>query len=338
MGRMISFFSEYSMKENRVTNYCLLLLKMIYEYNIEIFSEILSAITGNEMIASFVGVSFSQQEKKERSVLDGLIMQKSFCIFIETKNYDWFYDDQIESHLESLDKQNHSFKVLLAIGNFEDVANRRFDMAKQLCAGRYRNSIIFRALSFEDLVNVIDDKKAMFPQYLANAASEFRSFLNEGNWLPDWKFKLDVVNCATIPDDVLKYGVYMCPATRGSYSHARCKYFGMYKDKKVNRVAEIEAVIDVTDKNTGCLKWNNSQKDKSELIKTAVNKVNKLRQSDIPVRTFILGPQYETDFVKDSFGGMRGSKQYFNLCGMGVDNVKDLADKIRGKKWSEFLK
>ncbi len=46
-------------------------------------------------------------------------------------------------------------------------------------------------------------------------------------------------------DDIVKGSVYICPAVGGVYTHKRCKYFGMYRRKRVERVALIEAVVDV---------------------------------------------------------------------------------------------
>jgi hypothetical protein len=54
-----------------------------------------------------------------------------------------------------------------------------------------------------------------------------------------------VVNCAGVSEDVIDGKVYMCPASGGVYSHARCKFFGMYRNKRVERVALIEAVVDI---------------------------------------------------------------------------------------------
>jgi len=91
-GREISLFSGYNQKENRHTNYCLLLLKQLYEENPRFLAEALDGITGGEG-DSVIGVQFRQQEQHSSTIPDGVIKQQPFTLFVETKNFDWFYDD-----------------------------------------------------------------------------------------------------------------------------------------------------------------------------------------------------------------------------------------------------
>jgi hypothetical protein len=118
MSKRITLFSGYSQKENRVTNYCLLILKMLYEENPKYLGQVLTALIG-ENVADRVGVSFRQQEKKKSSVPDGLIVQAALTVYLETKNYDWFYDAQVGNHLEGLNREDPGMKVLLAVGKFD---------------------------------------------------------------------------------------------------------------------------------------------------------------------------------------------------------------------------
>jgi hypothetical protein len=59
MAREISLFSGYSQKENRTTNYSLLVLKMMYEENPKYLGEVLSALV-DEDLGNLVGVRFQQ--------------------------------------------------------------------------------------------------------------------------------------------------------------------------------------------------------------------------------------------------------------------------------------
>jgi hypothetical protein len=101
MASDITLFSGYSQKENRTTNYCLLVLRMLYEENPKFLAEVLSNLVDVDL-ADVVGVHFRQQQKKKGSVPDGLILQRPFTIYIETKSFDWFYDAQLEQHLDGL--------------------------------------------------------------------------------------------------------------------------------------------------------------------------------------------------------------------------------------------
>lgn len=80
MAREISLFSGYSQKENRTTNYCLLILKMIYEENPKFLGEVLSNLV-DEDLGNLVGVRFQQQKNRKSSVPDGLIFQKPFTVY-----------------------------------------------------------------------------------------------------------------------------------------------------------------------------------------------------------------------------------------------------------------
>ena len=333
MGKPISLFSGYSQKENRTTNYCLLLLKMLYESNADYFSEVVGGLIGYE-VADYVGVNFRQQERRKSSVPDGLISQKPFTIYIETKNYDWFYDEQLENHLESINIETSGLKILIALGNFEGDVEKRFVKIKQLCEDKYRNSIVFATVTFEDFIQSFSISG--LPKYLTDSVSELRSYLDEEQLLPSWQRWLDVINCAGLPDDVLEGNVYMCPAKGGAYTHGRSKYFGMYRQKRVEYVTDIEAVIDVEDKSTATLLWKNTDKSTSKLLELAKDKVNTLRPNEYPVRIFILGRLCETNFIKDSPGGMLGSKQYFDISRLNPENAEDLANKLNSTIWSDW--
>src|SRR5438445_13629913 len=101
MSRQITLFSGYSQRENRTTNYCLLILRMVYEENPKFLAEVLGTLVGEDL-GERIGVKFRQQERKSASTPDGLIVQPAFTIYIETKNFDWFYSAQLEKHLAAL--------------------------------------------------------------------------------------------------------------------------------------------------------------------------------------------------------------------------------------------
>jgi hypothetical protein len=331
MSKPISLFSGYSQRENRVTNYCLLILKMIYEENPKYLAEVLASLVGEDL-SGHVGVSFSQQGKREGSVPDGLIVQRAFSIYIETKNYDWFCNEQLENHLMALSKEVGT-KILIALGNFESGDANRFKRIREMCEKQYQQSIVFRAITFEALVTGL--AVGSLSKNVRDAVADFREFLNEENLLPQWRDWIDVVNCAGIPEDVIEGGIYMCPAKGGAYTHDRCRYFGMYRNKAVELVAEIEAIVDVDPADqTTSLKWKNIDGDDSDFMNRAKEKVEERRTTEGPARVFLLGPLFETDFRKDSPGGMQASKRYFNIARLKAKNAQELAELLRGEVWS----
>ena len=331
MGTRISLFSGYSQKENRTTNYCMLMLKMLYEENPKYLSSVMSSLISEE-VGDYVGVKFYQQTKKDGSIPDGFISQKPFAIYIETKTFDWFYDDQLKRHLEALNQEGPGLKVLIALGNFEMDLKERFPRIQQVCRTEYQGAIAFAGVTFEDFLGAIKQIEYL-PKNLADAVSDFQDYLNEENLLPAWEGYIDVVNCVGLPEDVLQGNVYMCPATGGSYNHSRCKYFGMYRYKKVEKVAVIEAVVDVESETEARIKWKNVKKPDEALKVLAIEKVINLR-GEYPTRIFLLGDLFDTEFIKDTKGGMMGSKQYFDISSLGAKDASELATALKGRTWS----
>ena len=333
MSKPITLFSGYSQKENRITNYCLLILKMLYEENPKYLSEALGQLAGED-VSGYVGVQFRQQEKKEGSVLDGLIVQKGLTVYIETKNYDWFHDDQLINHLKNLHAETPGLKLLLALSNFEGTEPDRIKHMRDLCEREYKNDILLRTASFEDFLAAL--RREGIPKNLADAIDDLEDFCNEMSLLPSWRNWLDAVNCTGIPEDILVHNVYMCPATGGAYSHDRCRYFGMYRNKCVEQVAEIEAVVDVEPRGEAKLKWKNAEIPEGELCASARAKAAQLRPEMESVRVFLLGTLFPTEFRKDSRGGMQGSKIYFDIAALGAKDAGELAEMLKGKNWSEM--
>lgn len=149
---------------------------------------------------------------------------------------------------------------------------------------------------------------------------------------------LDIVNCANADfrQTVFSHNVYLCPAQGGAYKHKQCKYLGIYWDKRVGAVAEIEAVIDVHSEDEAFVYFINGNRKTEDYISRAKDKALQLRPNDLPVRVFLLDNLQSTDFIKDSPGGMFGSKIYLNIHDLDVNNAEDLGEKLDGKTYSEF--
>ncbi|HDQ06416.1 MAG TPA: hypothetical protein ENN36_06825 [Candidatus Bathyarchaeota archaeon] len=337
MGKEISLFPSYSTNENRITNYCLLILRLLYEENPKYLNEFFSSLTNGRMEGR-IGVNFWQQKRAGNSVPDGSIVQHPIQIKIETKKSGKsFTESQLVGHLEGFSKTTgvkFGQKVLIALANFESENDKSFKEIKKLCKDKYKNGIAFFAISFEDFLDAIPVDH--LSKNLVDSINELRQFFDQESLLPSWKNYLDIVNCAQIPEDIIEHNVYMCPATTGPYTHRRCKYFGMYRNKKVERVAEIEAVVDVELGIGEEFKWSNSGKSRNYLIEKAKNKLRELRPKAGQTRVFLLGRMHKTSFVKSTKGGMWSSKHYVDISSLQVENAKELAKGLLGKSWKDF--
>lgn len=339
----VSFFSKYEEKENRVTNYTLLIFKQIYNESPYLFQEFIVDLISDECENIKVGVDFLQQKCKKgnrNSVIDGIIKQAPFQIFIETKLYDWFYNDQLEKHIENLLKETGQ-KVFIALANFDGKKDEH-NKFKEL-KNRYKNEkdLIIKNIEFESLVKsfekIIENIKS---EILSTMIKEYEQFLNEMDLLPTWKYRLDVVNCAKSKDGVIENSVYLCPEAKGAYRHARAKYFGIYDNKKVDCIAEIKAVCEAeynkeTNSHTIQISWfDDSITTEKEIIEEAEMK-SKLCWDD-NVQMFLL-TNFKTNinFHKMTKGGMFGSKKYFNFDS-SVKDINTLENLIKNKTWEEF--
>ena len=331
MGR-ISLFSGYSTAENRTTNYCLLILKMVYEENPKLLADVLSTVVGDN-ISDHIGVKFLQQQRKSGSIPDGVILQDGFILYIETKHFNWFHDQQLEQHLDALHQEKPGIKILIALSNFESDELPQFDRIRHLCHQHYRGAIYFATSTFEDMLRALQALPSV-SKNLADAILDFRAYLDEQNLLPSWRYTLDVVNCAGYPEEVIDGHVYTCPAAGGSYTHKRCRYFGMYRNKAVEYIAEIKAVVDVEADDAATLLWKNVPSPKEELLQTAIALRQRWWQNDTPARVFILDTPFPTRFVKDSRGGMQFSKKYFDIGHLQADTATELAAALNGTTWS----
>jgi hypothetical protein len=110
----------------------------------------------------------------------------------------------------------------------------------------------------------------------------------------------------------------------------------MYRDKKIEQVALIEAVVDVVAPNEAAVKWQNVPGTKEEFMRRAEAKVDELRPGAFPTRVFLLGPLHATDCRKDSAWGMWSSKKYFDVGFLKVDGPEHLAAQLRNLSWSDF--
>jgi len=340
MGRQISIFADYHKEENSLTNYCGLLMKLLYEDNPKSFEELLATLMGDEMNL-IVGPTFTQQTKTGNRIPDLAIIQKSFSIFFETKTTDWFDDDdggQLDGLLNDF-SENVDHKTLFLLSNFEiDNFRERF---KNTFAEAARKKIHLQPLTIEDFVGSLE--KVCNSEYLKNLLDEFKIYLDKNGHLPKWKYLLDVVNSGKTMNEIIEQNVYMCPDTGGPYDHQRAKYFGPYANKVVDNIFEISAIV-VIDRNLGetSIKWKNDLDAKDDdLISDARNKLQiwKWRVDEnksVPVQVFLLDKRESTKFIKDSSGGMFASKQYFRNIAEDCENSKELAKKLLNKNWSDF--
>jgi negative regulator of replication initiation len=239
MSRSISLFTNYRTEENMVTNYCGLIMKLLYEENPKSFEEALVSLISLEA-KLIVGPSFSQQTKQKKSIPDLAIVQRSFSIFFETKLTNWFYDEQTFRHIADINSQAQD-KILFLLSNFE-ADEPEIEFTDQILHAQQQYQVVIQPISFEEFVQALENVRSS--EEYKKMLDEFKAYLDRSNLLPKWKYLLDVVNCAGSLQEI-QSNVYICPDTGGSYSHRRAKYLGSYAHKQVDKIFEIKAVVSI---------------------------------------------------------------------------------------------
>lgn len=335
MGKEISLFSRYSQGENRTTNYCLLIFKLLYEENPSFLSELMENLIGEEEVSEAIGVEFTQQQRYADSIPDGVISQPPLDVFLETKEGSHFSHDQLRRHVDALYDEGKGVRLLLCLGKLESEDDRQFEAIETYCEQELDGLVLVAHASYEKLADSLE--LSGLPKNLMQVVGEFRSYLDEENLLPSWRTRLDVVNCARNLEMVVKDRIYMCPARGGAYSHRRSKFFGAYKDKAAQYVAEIEAVVDLSDEEPPEFKWKNREVEEEAALERARSARERRRPEDEPAtRVFLLGEFFDTEFLKDTKHGMQGSKQYFDVSLLQAEDARALAEELRGRAWSSL--
>lgn len=338
MGREISLFSDYHARENSLTNHCGILFRLIYRESPQQFEELVAALLPEEAQLR-VGPIFTQQEKKEKSVPDLLIHQEAFSLYFETKIDDWFNDDQLDRHVQALARVDGS-KVLVCLSNFEtDAPEARFS---RLINEASNHDVVVQFVNFETLVEQVRLRR--LSNALLETVDEFEQYLDRNDLLPRWRYLLDVVNCGVTMDEI-EAGAYMCPNTGGPYNHVRARFLGTYKSKAVRSVHHIDALVACSPGGKDFeLRWKDIEQSDEALMKrgqSMLKKINPLHREclrDDGLQIFLFGESAPTEFAKDSPGGLQGSKLYFwDIARMlQAESAVDLANKLNGRKWSEF--
>jgi hypothetical protein len=366
MGRPITLFVDYKAKENLVTNYCGLILKILYEENPKSFQEVISTFISSDFN---VLPEFTQQSRKGESIPDLIIQQKSYSLRFETKLNDDFTVDQISAHLSNF-PTDINYRILFLLSSFpnenqEDTYNKFNNLAKD--AG-----VELLVISFEDLVDALSNVE--ISESFQSLLEEFKIYLDRIYCIPSWKYLLDVVNCSSTIDEVYDHSVYICPNTGGQYSHQRAKYFGGYKDKEVKYLQRIIAIVEVQSyynekdlpeeqivKKTGLILgtqkrnlfsrivYNNEGKIEDNLENALlkfikVNDLNRFKNLDKEGYLVFLLTEInkgkDAEFIKMSSGGMFGNKKYFrNIAkGLNPNDEVELTKKIKSNKlnWSNW--
>lgn len=355
MGRDISLFSGYDQKENRTTNYCLLMLRQVYDASPRLLSEVLGEL-GLQEAAEALGVRFAQQQHAGRSVPDGLVHQADFVVAVETKHSDWFHWGQIEEHVRGLMDRPERTKALLALSSFEAGPNEKHADFSERVRALTGGAVEYATCSFRAFIEAV--RRDGMPVGLKATAMELEGYFAEANLLGNWRNQLVIVNCGRTMHEV-DAGAYLCPRIGASYSFAPSRVFGNYRDKCTDQIREIRGIVDVHRLEDGPLTpegkrgvktgiafvlegglfawvhFNAGVASNEDLASLAADFAQRFRSGQLNdgVRSILLGAPHATEFRKDTKGGMIGTKRYFDVPD---EDLEAIAHLLRHRTWSEL--
>lgn len=309
---LIHYFQRYSSRENAVTNNTLLLFAKIYEHSPLQLANLLSEITGENIE---IGIDINQQQRMGDSIPDGSIGQRSFKILIETKVDASVDVAQLERHANQFKGEEQKILLLLTKESIEH--NRLVNIESKI---QSKNpGVVFSNVTFEGICIM---SKRLFKEHetqINSIIEDYWQYCNDTDLFYQAKYLMRVLPCGVSLTLNAKYGIYYHPSDRGYTEH---RYLGVYANKSVQYIWDIESVFDVI--------W-----DGEKLSKQLVNGIDtdKFDQRIIAIieeskshcgyyieegHRFFCGEPVKTNFRKVSSGGIQGAR---------IFNIKELIGK-----------
>lgn len=326
----ITQFPRYSQKENWGTNHTLLLMLRLYEFNLSKFRLFLEKL-GDESadIASHLGVVFGQQSKEERSIPDGVFMQESVKVIVETKITKIgtsFDPDQIRRHLDGLKKVEHGLLILLS-PTVEQIPN---DVELK------PDDKPLLPTTFANVIKCAQECLADHDEEMKSVVDDFEAFCSEEGLLPRANFTLMVVPCGRSINVNLRNHLYYCPAERSHNRNAR--YLGIYAEKSIHGIGEIkkrvECTVDLKAKRV--IADGLTQAEEQRILKAVPEARDVGHTIENGHKFYICDKIVPTDFKKRSSGGLQ-KHRYLDLGPYfgdgGLPGVEEIADRLRNKSW-----
>jgi hypothetical protein len=344
----VSLFPRYSTAENRATNYTMLLLRLLYEQSPALYEVTLSTLVPD--LGAQAIPSFRQQESVGSSVIDGVISQRSYRVFVETKRFDQFDETQMRSHLRGLLTERADVRVLLALSSFpngdQEKHTERFQGwadAISAAAGEPLGIVRVAAVSFTEVLEALPELGA--ETALARTINEYECYLQSEALLGSWRTLLDIVPIGRWPEQMPKHRMYSCPVAGTAYQHKRSAYLGGYVQGRVEYIAPILGMVRVTPEGVGTVVWRNDEAftigmSDEEMAATAVQRERDGWGTlfDYERHTFVLGQVSPTALLKPTPGGLR-ARVYVDLSPLGQvpPHIDEVAERLKGRPWNQIV-
>ncbi len=190
----IHYFQRYSSPENTITNNTLQLLARIYEYSASRASKFLTDVTGVTDITGEpieIGIEINQQKKAKKSVPDGMIVQRSFKILIESKIDRGFSEKQLLGHAEGFEGESQQILLLLTKQPIDSEERRRIS---ETIRNEYPRVVSCNA-TYETICTALDELFADYENDMQALSDDYVDYCNETGLVDQSRFLMRIVPC-----------------------------------------------------------------------------------------------------------------------------------------------
>lgn len=332
----IHYFQRYSQRENVATNNTMLLFSRLYNESTYKFNNFINQLLDNEDIE--IGVSFSQQEKSQNSIPDGIMYQSSFKIAIETKLYSGdFNKNQLENHLNSFNQEDKKILIALSPSKMDKTIFQDIEIKAN------KLNISFINITFKEIVDIFSQSINDVDIQLKEIIEDYEEYCIQERLITDTDSRIRIVPCGESLELNLKYGMHYMPVYRNTSEHG---YFGVYNEKKVKGIGKISnmVVVEVSpvdqEFSINILESKSTVTDQQKeriigIIKETREKIG-WTLDNTPHLYTIVDKFYETNYVKKSKGGIMGHR-YQNLKDVlevsKLPNDEEIAHLLKQKEW-----
>jgi hypothetical protein len=304
----ITYFQRYSQAENHATNNTLLILRYFYQSSPYKLQGVLSDLLGDSNLN--IGLTFQQQEKTKSTVIDGLIRQSPFEIYIEAKRGGGFDLVQMRGHIDSI-KAKHPLSnesaILLGLTKEPISETERQTIFKYA----RENGVRFEAVTFTQILASLKDNYERHEVELAEIVQDYESFLIASNLREARNRWLIVFGAGTSKKENLRYSLYYDGAHRPS--RRGYGFLGLYHEKTISHVGAIVAIA-VTKVENGELTITTEEgklsEEQKEQIRDATFETTYYDLKSSPHRFYLVDGFEETSFRKESAGSLWGARSF----------------------------
>lgn len=326
----IHYFQRYSSRENVVTNNTLHLLSRVYEYSPARLKALFTQMFEQDNVE--LGVSFRQQTRGKNSVPDGMLMQSSVQIALETKVDAGINLDQLRRHLAGLPAGGQTFLLLLTR---DSAAQSATDSLMREAADR---GVIFKHLTFDRLCRLLEENVEPHETMLGVVVEDFVRYCSDEGLLAAKQAILRIVPCGSTLSLNIRHNIYYHPTDR---SYRPFSYLGVYHDKRVKFVGRVLSVMDAEFNAAGTARITDevgnqvNQCPYEAAIRAIVAETRAELGWDISTghRFFVVQKFFPTDYRKVSHGGIQGPRNH-DVTHLKPSDAEHLAELLRAQTWS----